>query len=115
MLTHLVLVTFTDTILGMHVDLAESTAFPRRLSPAWPASPTRGQLPSVSRVSARRLRATSTAARGGGGARARGRRALTTAGRGRFAYDSYRRLLDMFGDVVMGVHHKCATPAARPA
>mmetsp|Transcript_23857 Transcript_23857/g.37316 ORF Transcript_23857/g.37316 Transcript_23857/m.37316 type:complete len:936 (-) Transcript_23857:188-2995(-) len=23
----------------------------------------------------------------------------------RFAYDSYRRLLDMFGDVVMGVHH----------
>lgn len=24
----------------------------------------------------------------------------------RFAYDSYRRLLDMYGDVVMGVHHK---------
>ena len=24
----------------------------------------------------------------------------------RFAYDSYRRLLDMFGDVVMGVHHR---------
>ena len=23
----------------------------------------------------------------------------------RFAYDAYRRFIDMFGDVVMGVHH----------
>ena len=28
------------------------------------------------------------------------------AGR-RFAYDVYRRFIDMFGDVVMGVHHSC--------
>lgn len=28
------------------------------------------------------------------------------SGNARFAYDSYRRFIDMFGDVVMGVHHE---------
>src|SRR5690606_4701094 len=27
-------------------------------------------------------------------------------GNARFAYDAYRRFIDMFGDVVMGVHHE---------